>query len=102
MANAIRSGRFAAPFIEEALNANDFSAKRLSAYDQRIHKSMDGEFKRDWWVQRVQERPKMLSWVIRKLAINPSGQKWLRHVIEGEKMGGAWFNPWHYFRMLWD
>lgn len=96
--NAIRSGRIAAEVAVEALASNDFSASALSDYDGRIHTAMKKEFKIAKWVTRLQQRPRMLNWLIGKLANNSSGKKWLANAIEGEPMGSSWINPMFYLR----
>ena len=47
---------------------------------------------------RLQQRPKLMNWLVGKLANNPSGKKWLANAIEGEPMGTSWINPLFYLR----
>ena len=96
--NAIRSGRFAAEIAAKAIRNSDCSAKTLAEYDQRIASAMKKEFQVGKWVTRLQQRPKLMNWLVGKLANNPSGKKWMANAIEGEPMGTSWINPMFYLR----
>lgn len=98
--NAIRSGRLAADVALRACAKGDWSAEQLSGYAQAVEKAMRHEFNMAQWVVRLQNKPRLLNWLVGRLAKNTSGQKWLAHQIEGTPMGASWVNPLFYLRGL--
>jgi flavin-dependent dehydrogenase len=52
IANALLSGVVAAEKAAECLKNNDFSAKILRGYDERIYRMRGQEFKVSYWLQR--------------------------------------------------
>lgn len=67
VANAVRSGRFAAKYISEAAAVNDFSAKNNSIYDQRLYDNILKELKLSKFVQRLSLYPWLMNYSIKRI-----------------------------------
>lgn len=66
IANAIRSGRFAAKHIINCFEEKNFSAAYNKTYDNEIYSKMGKEFKVSRTLQKVVRYPTLLNFVIKK------------------------------------
>ncbi len=67
VANAIRSGRFAADHVINALEANDFSATFNKRYDKRLYGAIMNELKVSRQFQIMAKYPWILNMLVKKL-----------------------------------
>ncbi len=68
--NAVYSGYIAADLIPKCLEQNDFSAKFLQAYDERVYRVMGMELKVSHQMQKLLKHPMIFNFILKLAAKN--------------------------------
>lgn len=98
--NALRSGRFAAEHLLEALKINRFDAAYNKAYDRRIYKAMWSEFRISRAFQKFFTNPRRVNWLTGFLNRNKKlHQKMNKWFLEDHLMT-HWNKPSFYFKKI--
>lgn len=98
IANAIRSGRFAADQLERILSTKDYSAASTKQYDKMIYKAVFLELKLSSIFQKLLGKRKMMNWILPKIVKD----SYLMNQFTGEfnltKICWRFLNPWFWLK----
>ncbi len=98
--NALYSARTAVETAVEALQANDFSARFLKRYDQRLWDALGDELKISTRMQQLGRWQSLLNLVIRKAAGNPELGELICGMIANAVPKKYFTNPLFYLKLL--
>ena len=98
IANALRSGRFAADHIQKALKADRFDASFNSSYDKRLYKAIWAELRISRFIQKLFTSPKRVEWVTRMISQNKVVQRTIDRWLFDDHFMTHWNEPSYYWR----
>ncbi|MFT5618536.1 MAG: geranylgeranyl reductase family protein [Arenicella sp.] len=98
--NAIISGKYAAVYAMEALEANDFSAKFFKRYDKMIYYKLWNELKISHGLQLLATKKWLINFLFRKATGNEELQRTISMMFADVDMRKKLWNPLFYFRIL--
>ena len=98
IANALRSGRFAADHIQKALKADRFDASFNKAYDNRLYKAIWAELRISRFIQKLFTSPKRVEWVTRLISTNKTVQRTIDRWLFDDHFMTHWNEPSYYWR----
>ncbi len=98
IANAIRSGRFAANHIISCFNKNNFSEKYNENYDKFIYKLLWKEFKNNNNLRRLFSFPALINWGIKRSNNNKFYHSIFNYTINKPDKRNKLFNPFLYLK----
>ncbi|MDX5319442.1 MAG: FAD-dependent monooxygenase, partial [Bacteroidota bacterium] len=98
IANAIRSGRFAAEYASKAIAEGRFDAKYLRAYDRKIYELIGDELRLSAFFQRVFLRKSIFNWTVRYVKRHPKSLDRIRRVFLETSFFNQWSKPGFYFK----
>lgn len=100
--NAMVSGLVAARQIKKAIDANDFSAAILKAYDAALYKKLWAELKLSHYLQILSAKPWLFNFVIRKASRSKELRETISCMFENVDIRKKFMNPLFYFRILFN
>ncbi len=100
--NALRSGRFAAEHILNALTLNKFDAKFNKAYDRRIYKALWSELRISRAFQKFFTNPKRVNWLTNFLIKNTKIHNKLNKWFLDDHFMTYWNKPSFYLKKLFS
>lgn len=100
IANAIRSGRYAAKHIIEAFNQNKFDARFNNKYDKELYKIMWPELRASYFFQRMLKYPAVINFLLKR-----TQKESVVKTLMGAFMGDTVYkkkakNPLYYFKLM--
>ena len=98
--NAMESGMIAAEIIKEAFVANDYTAKFLSQYDERVRKKMGRELTTSSKIQRLCYHPFLFNLVVGKANRNKELREVLTKMYTSQDIRDQLKKPSFYLKML--
>jgi flavin-dependent dehydrogenase len=98
--NAIISGKYAAVYAIEALEANDFSAKFFKRYDKMIYYKLWNELKISHGLQLLATKKWLINFLFRKATGNEELKRTISMMFADVDMRKKLWNPLFYFRIL--
>lgn len=102
IANAIRSGRYAAQHVLACFRAQNFSAAFNKAYDNEVYRLMGTEFKVSRTLQHLARYPALLNFVIRKAGSSNFLQTYLTDALADVEKKRMLWKPGFYYRILFN
>lgn len=100
--NAMVSGLCAAETIENALIEQDFSAKMLSTYDQKIYTRLGPELQMSTNLQKLVMYPRLFNYVVNKATNNKELQNLISTMFEDIDLRAKFKDPKFYFKLLFN
>ncbi len=98
--NAMVSGEIAAGMITEAFSVNDFSARFLKQYDERIHEKLGRELKTSHKIQELCAHPALFNLVVKKANKNKELREMFTRMYTSQDMFDQLKNPVFYIKLL--
>jgi geranylgeranyl reductase family protein len=98
--NGMESGMIAAEIIKEAFVANDFTAKFLLQYDERVRKKMGRELTTSYKIQRLCSHPFLFNLVVSKANRNKELRELLTKMYTSQDIRDQLKQPSFYLKML--
>ncbi len=99
--NAFYSGFIAAELIEQCLEAHDFSAERLRAYDVRVQRVLGSEMKLSYRMQQTGQYPILLNGIANILDGNLKLMNYLSAMYTDFDLREQLVKPGFWLKMLW-
>lgn len=100
--NALISGMVAAQVIEEAILAQDFSAKRLSKYDELLYRRLSAELQLSTKLQSLVKYPSLFNFVVNKANKNKTLRDTISSMFEDVDIRSQFKNPLFYLKLLFN
>jgi len=100
--NAVISGKYAAVYAMEALEANDFSAEFFQRYDQMIHKKLRNELRISHAIQKLGAVPWLINMFFNKALRSPELQQTLKMMFADVDLRKQLKNPLFYLKILFS
>lgn len=100
--NAMISGGIAASMVMESFSANNFSAKFLVQYDERIRKRFDRELKTSHRIQELCAHPALFNLVVKKANRNKELKEMFTKMYTSQDALELLKSPGFYMKMLWS
>lgn len=100
--NAMVSGLVASRQIKKALEANDFSAGFLKAYDTDLYKKLWAELRLSHYLQILSAKPWLFNFVIRKASRSKALRETISCMFENVDIRKKLMNPLFYLRILFN
>jgi geranylgeranyl reductase family protein len=98
--NAMCSGHIAAQVMTEACERGDYSAKSLSAYPERLWKTIGPELKMYTRLQQIALFRPLINLVVGRAADNPDVLHWIENMIKGTVPKSELLSPLTYLKLL--
>jgi len=100
IANAIRSGRFAADYALEALETGKTDAKSLLAYDKKIYDMLWDELRFSRFLQRRFRSKRVLNTAFWLIRTNKSYRRFIDYLFGETDFFSRWSNPSFYKSLI--
>jgi geranylgeranyl reductase family protein len=98
--NALLSGRIAAGHLKTCFVQNDFSAKKMAAYDELLFEKIGSELKISHMAQKMLNYPKLCSFLVRKATKNESVRKLMMSMFDNLSIKKELSNPLFYLKLF--
>lgn len=98
--NAMFTGKWAAEQARNALEANDFGAKKLIQYDKTVYRKIGGELRVSALMLRLINYPWLFNWLIAKIKRNKELQETITFMFDDVDLRKKFTNPLFYLRVL--
>jgi menaquinone-9 beta-reductase len=98
--NAVNSGFVAADLAEKCLKTNNFSAKFMKDYDNRIWRVMGPELKMSYRMQRLGKYPAVFNFVLWMASRNAQISELVYAMFNNSDIRNKMLNPIFWFKML--
>lgn len=99
--NAFYSGFIAAEQLQQCLEANDFSASFLKAYDQRVSRVLGSEMRLSYRLQKMLAYPRLVNLLANIIAGNRRVLALLSGMYNDFALREQLVKPWFWLRMFW-
>jgi menaquinone-9 beta-reductase len=102
MGNGMTSGFIAAQVINEAIQENNLSEKKLSEYEKKLWEAIGDEVKTSYLLQRMGKIKPLLNFVIKKAATKKEVQKVISGMLANEEAKKEFYSPLFYLKLLFS
>lgn len=100
--NAMISGEYSGELAAQAIKKNDFSARFLKSYDQRVYSRLWEELNLSSRLQQLVNYPWLFNFVVRKANRNPTLQETISCMFEDVDLRGRLKDPRFYAKILFQ